>query len=48
MKFLIAISLTGAFIFISKSYGGHASNKNKTANSGFLDKLIHGDLVLAD
>ncbi|XP_065892096.1 uncharacterized protein [Dysidea avara] len=48
VKFLIAISPTGAIIFVSKCWGGRASDKHITAHSGFLDKLMHGDLVLAD
>ena len=47
-KFLIAISPTGEIIYVSKYWGGRTSDKNITAHSGFLDKLIHGDLVLAD
>ena len=48
VKFLIAISPTGAIIFVSKCWGGRASDKHITTHSGFLDKLIHCDLVLAD
>ena len=48
VKFLIAISPTGAIIFVSKCWGGRVSDKHITAHSGFLDKLLHGDLVLAD
>ena len=48
VKFLIAISPTGAIIFVSKCWGGRASDKHITSHSGFLNKLIHGDLVLAD
>ena len=48
VKFLIAISPTGAIIFVSKCWGGRASDKHITMNSGFLNKLMHGDLVLAD
>ena len=48
VKFLIAIGPTGAIIFVSKCWGGRASDKHITVNSGFLNKLMHGDLVLAD
>ena len=48
VKILIAISPTGAIIFVSKCWGGRASDKHITSHSGFLNKLIHGDLVLAD
>ena len=44
----MAISPTGAIIFISRCWGGRASNKLITSKSGFLDYLIHGDLILAD
>ena len=47
-KFLVAISPTGAVIFVSKCWGGRASDKLITTKSGFLDNLIHGDVVLAD
>jgi len=48
VKFLIAISPTGAIIFVSKCWGGRVSDKYLTANSSFIDHLMHGDLVLAD
>ena len=48
VKFLIAVSPTGAVTFVSKCWGGRASDKHITAHSGFLKKLMHGDLVLAD
>ena len=48
VKFLIAISPTGAIIFLSKCWGGRVSDKHLTAHSGFTNHLIHGDLVLAD
>ena len=47
-KFLVAISPTGAIIFISKCWGGRTSDKMITSKCGFLDKVSHGDLVLAD
>lgn len=47
-KFLVAISPTGAIIFVSKCWGGRASDKLITSKSGFLNHLIHGDLILAD
>ena len=48
VKFVIAISPTGAIIFVSKCWGGRVSDKHLTANSSFIDHLMHGDLVLAD
>jgi len=33
---------------VSKCWGGRASDKHITSHSGFLNKLMHGDLVLAD
>lgn len=48
LKFLIGISITGVIIFISRGYGGRASDKKVSVDSGFLDKLQEGDLVLAD
>jgi len=34
--------------FISKGWGGRTSDKRVTENCGFLDKLLPGDMVLAD
>ncbi|XP_056152611.1 uncharacterized protein LOC130127078 isoform X2 [Lampris incognitus] len=48
IKYLIGITLQGAISFISKGWGGRASDKHVTENSGLLDKLLPGDLVLAD
>ena len=47
-KFLVAISPTGTIIFVSKCWGGRASNKIITSKCGFLDWLLNGDVVLAD
>ena len=48
VKFLVAISPTGAIIYISKCWGGRVSDKHLTRNCGFLEHIQHGDLVLAD
>ena len=42
-KLLVAVSPTGAVIFISKCWGGRALDKHITTYSGFLDHLINGD-----
>lgn len=47
-KFLVAISSTGAVIFISKCQGGWTSDKLITTKSGFFDNIMHWDVVLAD
>jgi len=48
VKWLIGVSPQGAIIFISKGFGGRASDKHITETCGFLDKLLPGDIVLAD
>ncbi|XP_076137437.1 uncharacterized protein LOC143119707 [Alosa pseudoharengus] len=48
MKFLIGITPQGSISFISKGWGGRVSDKHVTDNCGILDKLLPGDLVLAD
>ena len=48
VKFLVSISPTGAIIYISKCWGGRVSDKHLTRNSGFLEHIQHGDIVLSD
>ena len=48
VKFLVAVSPTGAVIFVSKCWGGRVSDRHLTVHCGFLNKLSHGDLVLVD
>uniref|UniRef100_A0A671SGA3 THAP-type domain-containing protein n=1 Tax=Sinocyclocheilus anshuiensis TaxID=1608454 RepID=A0A671SGA3_9TELE len=48
LKYLISITPQGVISFISKGWGGRTSDKRITENCGFLDKLLPGDLVLAD
>ena len=48
MKYLIGITPQGTISFISKGWGGRASDRKITENCGFLQKLSPGDLVLAD
>ena len=40
-KFLIAITPNGAISFLSKCWGGRATDKLITQNSGFLDLIEH-------
>ena len=35
-------------LFLSKCWGGRATDKFITMNNGFLGLLEHGDVVLAD
>ncbi|XP_026096981.1 uncharacterized protein LOC113068416 isoform X1 [Carassius auratus] len=48
MKYLIGITPQGLISFISKGWGGRASDKHITENCGLLNKLLPGDVVLAD
>ena len=48
VKVLVSVSPTGAVVFLSKCWGGRASDKQITLDSGFLEKLLPGDVVLAD
>ena len=48
VKFLIAITPQGYISYISKAYGGRASDKFIVEDCGFLDLLVYGDVVLAD
>lgn len=48
IKYLIGITPQGLVSFISKGYGGRASDKSVTETSGFLDNLLSGDVVMAD
>ena len=47
-KIFIGISPQGVTTFISHAWGGRVSDKHLTVNSGFLSKLLPGDIVLAD
>ena len=48
IKILIAVTPQGTISFISKAWGGRVSDKYITEHCGILDKLLPGDLVLAD
>ena len=48
IKYLIAITPTGAVSFLSRGWGCRVSDKEITMHSGFLNFLQHGDLILAD
>ena len=48
VKFLVAVSPTGAVICVSKCWGGQVSERHLMVYSGFLNKLSHSDLVLTD
>jgi hypothetical protein len=48
MKYLIGVTPQGTVSFISDGWGGRTSDKHITEVSGFLDKIEHGDLILAD
>ncbi|XP_076158623.1 uncharacterized protein LOC143141801 [Alosa pseudoharengus] len=48
MKYLIGITPKGSICFLSKGWGGRTSDKHITQNSGFLNNLLPGDIVMAD
>lgn len=47
-KLLTGISPTGVVTFLSKLWGGNASNKQIVKESGFMNLLEKGDSVMAD
>ncbi|XP_072515059.1 uncharacterized protein [Salminus brasiliensis] len=47
MKYLMGIAPNGSICFLSKGWGGCTSDKHIIENSGFLDNLFPGDVVLA-
>ena len=48
VKYLIGITPQGSISFISHGWGGRTSDKCITESCGILNKLLPGDLVLAD
>ena len=48
IKILIGITPQGSISFVSESWGGCTSGKFLTENCRFLDKLVPGDVVMAD
>lgn len=48
IKYLVGITPQGFIAFISTGFGGRSSDKFVTENSGFLDKVCSGDVVMAD
>ncbi|GFR82126.1 THAP domain-containing protein 4 [Elysia marginata] len=48
LKFLVAISPTGLITYISKAYGGRASDKFIVEDSGFLDLIEPYDQIMED
>ncbi len=48
LKYLIGISPAGAVTFLSAGWGGRVSDKQITLESGFLNKILPGDCILAD
>ena len=48
VKVLVGITPQGTVSFVSKAWAGGTSDKFLTEHSGIIDKLLPGDLVLAD
>ena len=48
LKFLISVSPGGLVTFISKCYGGRVTDGHITTESGFLELITPGDVILAD
>ena len=48
VKVLIGITPQGSIFFVSKAWGGRTSDKFLTENCGLMNKLLPGDLVMAD
>lgn len=48
IKYLIGITPQGYISFISTGFGGRCSDKFVTEKSGFMEKILPGDVVMAD
>lgn len=48
LKFLIGITPCGSVCFISDAFAGSTSDKEVVIQSGLLNKLNYGDIVLSD
>ncbi|KAJ8409913.1 hypothetical protein AAFF_G00209540 [Aldrovandia affinis] len=48
LKYLIGVAPQGVVTFVSKGSPGHVSDKDLAEGCGFLNKLLAGDVVLAD
>ncbi|XP_072176348.1 uncharacterized protein [Diadema setosum] len=48
VKFLIGITPQGSVCFVSRCWGGRATDTEITQNSNLIDRLTPGDLILAD
>jgi hypothetical protein len=48
VKYLIGIAPQGVITFISRGWSGRTSDVYLTEHCGFLDKILPGDVVLAD
>ena len=47
-KYLIGITPQGTICFISKGWGGRASDQHITENSKFLKYVVYNDVIMAD
>ena len=48
LKALVGVAPNGVITFISDLYGGSTSDKAITKDSGVLDCMVSGDMILAD
>lgn len=48
VKLLVGIAPNGSISFLSKAWGGRASDQLMTRSCGFYDLLEYGDVILAD